>query len=271
MRAALTVLVLGALTACAPPVPDSGAGVGFDNSADVQLAREAALNTGQPLVPPSVLSQEILAPATAGAPTAVASVGDPVPLPAVAQPIATVPMATPTVGASGSAQDIANETAAALALASSNSGQAPVQASPSNPAPALVTTTGISDENDFAAVSGRQTIASDAERLAQNRAQFQLVAPTALPTRSAAGSQPNIVNYALQSSNPRGTKVFTRTGFNRDAKAARNCAGFASADQAQIAFLSQGGPQKDRKGLDPDGDGYACAWDPAPFRQAVNN
>lgn len=269
MRAAVSALVLGLLSACAPVVPDSGAGVGFDNSTEAQLAREAALNTGQPLIPPSVLSQETLAPApgAAATPTAVVGVGTPAPLPAVAQP---VPTATP-IASTGSAADIANETAAALALASSNSGQVPVQASPSNPAPALVSTTGISDENDFSAVAGRHTIASDAERLAQNRAQYQVIAPTALPKRSAANSQPNIVNYALQTNNPRGTKVYTRTGFNRDAKAVRNCAGFASSDQAQIAFLSKGGPQKDRQGLDPDGDGYACSWDPAPFRQAARN
>ena len=32
------------------------------------------------------------------------------------------------------------------------------------------------------------------------------------------------------------------------------------------AFLEAGGPKRDRKGLDPDGDGFACAWDPRPFR-----
>ena len=269
MRAVLSALALGVLSACSPAIPDSGAGVGFDNSTEAQRAREAALTTGQPLVPPSVVSQETLSPAT-GSQAIPTVVGAPAPLPAVAQPVATVPT-TAAAASTGSAVDIANETAAALALASANSGQAPVQASPSNPAPQLANTSSISDENNFSAVSNRYTIASDAERLAQNRAQFQVIAPTALPTRSSAGSQPNIVNYALQSNNPRGTKIYTRTGFNRDAKAARNCAGFASPDQAQIAFLSQGGPQKDRKGLDPDGDGYACAWDPAPFRQAARN
>jgi hypothetical protein len=40
---------------------------------------------------------------------------------------------------------------------------------------------------------------------------------------------------------------------------------------AQIAFLERGGPKRDTLGLDPDGDGFACYWDPAPFRKAVNN
>jgi hypothetical protein len=29
--------------------------------------------------------------------------------------------------------------------------------------------------------------------------------------------------------------------------------------------LARGGPDKDPRGLDPDGDGFACGWDPAPF------
>ncbi|CAN0586593.1 unnamed protein product, partial [Ectocarpus sp. 12 AP-2014] len=41
------------------------------------------------------------------------------------------------------------------------------------------------------------------------------------------------------------------------------------ADQAQIAFLEAGGPEKDRNGMDPDGDGFACNWDPTPFRRAA--
>ena len=46
--------------------------------------------------------------------------------------------------------------------------------------------------------------------------------------------------------------------------------GWAEADDvAQEAFLAQGGPQSDRKGLDPDGDGFACDWDPRPFRAAL--
>ena len=43
----------------------------------------------------------------------------------------------------------------------------------------------------------------------------------------------------------------------------------SSPDQAQIDFLSKGGPERDRLSLDPDGDGYACGWDPRPFRKAV--
>ena len=49
----------------------------------------------------------------------------------------------------------------------------------------------------------------------------------------------------------------------------RACAKYSSSDLAQSDFLAQGGPRRDRLGLDPDGDGFACAWNPQPFRAAV--
>ena len=49
----------------------------------------------------------------------------------------------------------------------------------------------------------------------------------------------------------------------------RNCAKYVSDAAAQEAFLKTGGPERDRYGLDPDGDGFACRWDPTPFRAAI--
>ena len=54
-------------------------------------------------------------------------------------------------------------------------------------------------------------------------------------------------------------------------RAQRACGHYPSPDQAQIDFLASGGPERDKLGLDPDGDGYACAWNPAPFRTAVKS
>ena len=111
------------------------------------------------------------------------------------------------------------------------------------------------------------SIVGDAQRLEQNRAQYQVIEPQALPQRTG-GAQPNIVAFALSTSHPVGTRVYARAGFNGEARAARNCRTYASPDQAQIDFLARGGPERDRRGLDPDGDGYACSWDPSPFRKA---
>ena len=157
-----------------------------------------------------------------------------------------------------------------MAATRRNSGQSPLEANPNNPPPQTVTSaTGISTENDFEAVDNVRSIEGDAEFLARNRAQYQVVQPTALPSRGN-DLGPNIVDYALSTRHPIGTKVYNRIGINKAGRFERNCAKYASADRAQKDFLAKGGPRRDKLGLDPDGDGYACNWNPAPFRRAVS-
>lgn len=126
---------------------------------------------------------------------------------------------------------------------------------------------GISDEQDFEAVAGRETIESDAQRIAQNRAQYLQIEPTALPQRSG-NSGPNIVEYAISTRNGLGEQLYSRSLIRLTSPEAA-CKRFRTADLAQEAFLRSGGPQRDPRGLDPDGDGFACAWDPRPFRTAL--
>ncbi|MFL4472048.1 hypothetical protein ACERZ8_19995 [Tateyamaria armeniaca] len=245
-------LILGAtaaLAACQPAIPDSGAGiadpgrgVGFDNPSTL-AAREAALSRSTIAPAPSVGTSTL---PQAGSATAPRAVSDPQGLDAELAQIATQ-----------------NDAAAARA----NSGENVVNASPSNAAPPLLNNPGISDENSFDAVASRQSIESDAARIAANRQQYEVIQPTALPSRSG-NTQPNVVQYALQTSHPRGTQVHRRVSIASAARTQRNCAQYNSSDEAQIDFLAFGGPERDRKGLDPDGDGYACGWDPAPFRRA---
>jgi hypothetical protein len=125
----------------------------------------------------------------------------------------------------------------------------------------------LSDENDFEAVSSRQTIESDAQRLEQNRSTYRVIEPTDLPIRSETG-QPNIVEYALRTTNALRASLYKRGPFASERLTLVNCNQFESASKAQEAFLSKGGPKWDRLGLDPDGDGFACTWDPTPFRLA---
>ncbi|WP_298843444.1 hypothetical protein [uncultured Roseobacter sp.] len=243
-------IVLAGLVACAPQIPDSARGVGFGTSFEEQQARDAALQGSQIRV-----SETVRAPiGGTGAPPPVTGVS-PVPGSAEATAAETTRILAQTGGT------------AAADSAALNSGVAPVQASPSNPAPLVINNPGISDENDFEAVAGRQTIESDAARIERNRAQYQVVEPEALPERSGS-SQPNVVAFALQTTHPVGARVYSRAGLNGAARAQRNCAKYPSPDLAQIDFLERGGPARDRLGLDPDGDGYACAWDPTPFRKA---
>jgi hypothetical protein len=241
VRLILGACAVAAVAACQPAVPeDSRFGVGFDQTFDAQRAnRDAALAEGILPSAPGVSAQ-------------------PLPLP-------------------GSAADTAAQTAAILAQTSSgadaerlaaaanNSGIAPLEASPLNPAPAAINTaTGISRENNFDAVSGQRSIESDAQRIASNRAQYQVVQPQALPERTE--TEPNIVAYALATSHPVGTKIYNRRRFNAANRYDRSCGEFRHQDQAQIAFLAAGGPERDRNGMDPDGDGYACTWDPEIYR-----
>ena len=114
-------------------------------------------------------------------------------------------------------------------------------------------------------MSARESIESDAERLERQRAAYVQVEATPVPQRTGDAG-PNIVAYALSTTNAKGQPVYSRGLFTSDSRAARNCAQYPSPDLAQIAFLKAGGPQKDRMSLDPDGDGYSCGWDPAPFR-----
>jgi hypothetical protein len=143
-----------------------------------------------------------------------------------------------------------------------------VQASPSNAAPPPgMAANVISDEQDFDAVATRESIESDAARRAQQAAQYQVVQPTALPT-PPANTGPNIVEYALSAPNRVGQPWYSRFVF-AGSRYERNCASYRSADEAQQAFLEAGGPERDSLGIDPDGDGFACRWDPAPFLAAV--
>ncbi len=126
---------------------------------------------------------------------------------------------------------------------------------------------GISDEQDFDAVASRETIESDRERLERQRAEYVVIEPTAVPT-GGHYSGPNIVKYALSTTNNVGQALYSRSKIFAQSRYNRNCQKFPSPDLAQEAFLKSGGPKRDPKGLDPDGDGFACSWDPAPFRTA---
>ncbi len=146
-----------------------------------------------------------------------------------------------------------------------------LDASPSNPAPALVNSGGVlSDEQSFDAVAGRETIESDAQRRAAQAAAREQITPTAIPERPA-NTGANIVQYALTAPNVKGQEWYSRSIFQLDNRFRRNCAQYPTPDDAQRDFLARGGPERDRTGIDPDGDGFACGWDPAPFIQAIRN
>jgi hypothetical protein len=167
-------------------------------------------------------------------------------------------------------------------LAAAGIGQAPlntatdpnrvqgVDASPLNAIPALTSNPNISDEQSFDAVAGRETIESDAERRAAQAAAREQIQPTAVPERpSDTGA--NIVQYALNAPNVKGQEWYSRSILSGQNRFQRNCAVYATPDDAQRDFMARGGPDRDRLGIDPDGDGFACGWDPAPFKASIQN
>lgn len=279
--AALGPAALG-LAACNTSVPDSGAGVGFqDYNSYIRSAQPApapAQPTVLPLpaapgpVPGAVIGGA--APAAGFDPAAAAAAIDRADggLPAAAPVATTAPL--PTI-----ASTIAAPVASDPLDPNRPRGNAPSTITPQSGEMAAVGAVvgadpaaaaghaGISDEQDFAAVSQRETIQSDKERIERNKANYVVVQPGAVPER-AADTGPNIVQFALSTSHAPGTAVYTRRNAGRDPTAA--CARYGSPDLAQQAFLGAGGPDKDKLGIDPDGDGFACDWDPRPFRTALN-
>lgn len=84
-----------------------------------------------------------------------------------------------------------------------------------------------------------------------------------------AASGPNLFMYALSTRHNVGEERYTRRHLLRWSRWEAACAQYPHQDLAQEAFLAAGGPEKDPEHMDPDGDGFACWWDPAPFRQAA--
>ena len=235
MQAVYPLFLILALAACTPTVPESG--VGFGDYSQYLRDRERALATGTPPPVPVAL------PSETGFSTDRASAA----IDAASGAAATVPPPLPV-----DATDAARPRGNAPTGIKVESGEV------------VGGHTTISDEQDFSAVSARETIASDAERIAKNRASYETVQPTALPQRTGDNG-PNIVAFALSTTHAPGTPVYRRSAFAGSGSACRR---YASPDLAQEEFLRDGGPERDRKGLDPDGDGYACGWDPRPFRTA---
>lgn len=251
-----------ALAGCVSAPNDVQQGVGFSDYQSYLAAeaarREALRNPPVAILPPAA------APMTAATaqtlPPAAAPLSQDALLAARAR--AAIDAAAP--------QAVDAPAAPVVAPSAANSPQVTTIASAAAPvaAPArLPSSGGISDGQDFDAVAARETIESDAARRARMQAQLVVVQPEPVPTRPASVG-PSVVNYAIATSHPMGQRVYARSPLGRG-RHAENCAAYRSADLAQEDFLARGGPNRDPLVLDPDGDGYACAWDPAPYRAAA--
>lgn len=232
------LFALATLAACA----DFGApttyaamssGVGFGDYQQHLRAREAARNSGVPFsIPP-----ETARPAGMAAPE---RPGAPLPLPMAAQagPVQSAPhdQSAPheTSGAMPGGQDTGGDARPVELADSTNFQPAPFG---SRPEGAEIAPTGSTE----------------------------IVHVTSVPQGGASG--PNVLAYALQTTHSVGTQMYRRNNPLRWSRWERNCLQFSSQDLAQEAFLAAGGPERDPNHLDPDGDGFACWWDPEPLRR----
>lgn len=268
LRTVALIALMAGLAACAPaPVPDSGSGVGFSDYDAYLAQRERALNTGAPApLPPQAALPGQTGFSVDRVEAAIDAAAGPAPTvsPTAALPGMQAPLPDPNPP-SIVVSDVSQIPVAPTGIRPRGDAPAGIQVQ-SGEVAGLQDNVGISDEQDFAAVSSRESIESDAQRLERNREQYVQIAPGELPQRPA-NNGPSIVEFALSTTHPVGTPAFSRSGGGGDW--ARACANFASPDLAQEAFLERGGPERDRMGVDPDGDGFACTWDPRPFRAAA--
>ena len=125
----------------------------------------------------------------------------------------------------------------------------------------------MSDEQDFEAVSVRETIESDARRRQNQQRRLVVFQPSELPAKPGEAS---VAQFALSVGHDPGTKVYPRLGalFGSLSHEER-CAVYPDDEAAQLAFLDAGGPSDDKLGVDPDGDGFACGWTPSIYRSML--
>lgn len=79
---------------------------------------------------------------------------------------------------------------------------------------------------------------------------------------------PRVAAFALRTTHQPGERQWRRNPLRADGQAM--CAQFASRDEAQDRFLRDGGPERDPNGMDPDGDGFVCGFDPSALRASAN-
>ena len=258
-------------------------GVGFGDYQQYLRQRETAHRASVPYSVPPEPQQRVLppsamppqAPSTLDAiPVRARPAATPVPAPLAApvqpapvQPVVTAPIAAQTLPPAASAPMAAPmRTAAVQPAPQPAAGTATfsgTSAVPAEPAPR----SSIRDQNIFHGGSS-QRVTPGSVGGAPGPAPAEIVTVTSVPPPSESGG-PNLIAYALNSSGAVGTETYRRMNPLRWSRWQDACLQYRNQDAAQLAFLSNGGPQRDPDNLDPDGDGYACWWDPAPIRQAA--
>lgn len=79
---------------------------------------------------------------------------------------------------------------------------------------------------------------------------------------------PRVAAFALRTTHQPGERQYRRNPFRADGQSL--CLEFETRDEAQDRFLRDGGPDRDPNGMDADGDGFVCGFDPSDLRASAN-
>ena len=257
-RASLLIIVAVGLTACDRGNPAGGRGY-FDPPPPVRFSQPRMAPT-EPVAPEPVAAAPAPVETADAAPAAPQPTRPRAQAPAQTQVAAQVPAPAPQPAA----QQPAGAPRTAIA------GTDPNEQLGEEVAAALGYDIGI-DPNadsinlalDSQEVQERERAAAQARREAAQQ-QLVVVEPEPVPQ---ADINANVVKFARETTHPVGTRRYNRPAFRDRLQSAAVCRRFDTADEAQRRFLANGGPDTDRFNLDPDGDGFACKFDPEKYRK----
>jgi hypothetical protein len=117
--------------------------------------------------------------------------------------------------------------------------------------------------NEYTLEQQRVDAAIAERQLEAARRQLVVVQPQATVPQAPQGA--NIALFAKQTTHAVGERRYSRQALAFGSRG--NCRRFPTPDDAQRFFLANGGPERDPHNLDPEGDGFACGWDPEPYRR----
>lgn len=130
----------------------------------------------------------------------------------------------------------------------------------SQPVAVPIQSDGQISDNSFSTVVQKESIETDAAKLAALSKSNVVLEAAPLPEREEGV---NPAAFARTTSHNIGERIYPRSSRS---SASQRCRKYGNPDAAQRAFLAAGGPVSDDLRLDPDGDGFVCGWSPIPFR-----
>ncbi len=120
------------------------------------------------------------------------------------------------------------------------------------------------DPNDIGSIAAGAIAEAEAQNAGPTGGVFDNLQPQQASDVLPAPLIPRVAAFAIRTTHQPGQRQWRRNPFRRDGAAA--CSQFESRDLAQDRFLAEGGPERDPLGLDPDGDGFVCGFDPRELR-----